>query len=368
MAALWADHFGQYYNNADMLQGCWAEVDNGWALSTANPPRAGATHLRAALNTNGFMRRTLLAPKTVAGLATRSYLDQLPVEEPETNNWPAGVFIRSWRNGVNNTQLWTVIGTDGAISIYTGTVWDGVSFGGNWAAARLYRSLPCILPKVYHHIEDRITVGAGSGGNYELRVDGVTRINVGGINTDPRGTGDVSQLAFGPAYALGSHNPLVTLDVADVHAWDDLAGEGPVDFVGNCAVLQRLLNQDTADADWAITGGATAFGVLIDKNAATYIQAGSIGQKTGCLAAAAPVGTIPVYQQLSFRGLKTDGSDCDVAPGFKVSGAEAELPGQPMQMGEVWHWGIQATDPATSGAPFSEAEMNATEFTFTRTL
>jgi hypothetical protein len=367
MAGLWADHFGQYYNTADMLQGAWAQVDSGWGISTANPPRAGASHMRQALHGNGIMRRVLGAPKTVAGWATRVYLNQLPVCEPETFGWAAGMFVRAWRNAVNNTQLYVVIGTDGAMAVYSGSAWDGGGDGGSWAPNRIYRSLPCFYPQTYHHIEDRITVN-GSTGNYELRVDGVTRVNIGGIDTDPRGTGDVSQVAIGAMYALGSHDPEIQTDLADLHAWDSLEGEGPVDFVGNAAVLQRLLNQDTADADWSITGGATAYGVLIDKNASTYIQAASIGQKTGCKAASAPTGTIPVYQQLSFRGIKTDGSDCNVAPGFKVSGVEVEQLGQPMQMGEVWHWGIQSTDPSTSGAPFSEAAMNATEFTFTRTL
>lgn len=364
MAGLWADHYGNYYNTADLLQGAYAETGQ-FALSTANPPRVGGTHLRGSAG-GGVCRRTLTAAKTVAGLASRNYVNNLPHLEP-AGNPAAGCVLRSWRNGANGVQLTVILGTDGSLVVYNGEP-NPHSASGGWASMFLYRSTQCIFPQTYHHIEDRITVN-GSTGNYELRVDGRQKINLGGISTDRQGTGDVSQVGWYIFDDNGSGIG-VTMDVTDVHAWDDLAGEGPVDFVGNAAVIRRVPNADTADADWTLSTGSSGFPLLTDKSDATYIQAASIGQKSGFLATALPSGTTGiVYQQLNFKGEKTDGADCDVAPGFKSSGLETELAGQAMTMGSnIWRWGIVGTDPDTSGAPWSEASCNASECTLTRTL
>jgi hypothetical protein len=361
MAGLWCDHFGQYASSAELLDGVYAE--NGWALSTANPPRAGASHLRSSGGSQSpYLRRVFGAAKSAAGVAYRFYVPNLPTVEANYLFAFPCIKLFWFLDAAAGCQICVVLGTDGSLVVYRGFYFSDRLNGG--AGTLISRSDPCLQARAYNHIEARC-YPADSGGTFEVRVNGVTKYNYVG-DTLATGLVEVSQWGIGGACGLSG---VAYMDIADLHAWDTEAGEGPVDFVGNAGVMRRKLNQDTAVADWALSTGASGYPLLVDKDDATYIEAAATGLKSAFLGEDLPAGTEGiVYQQASWRGLKTDASDCDVQPAF-ISGAEVgTADAQPMTPAETWRWAIIGSDPDSSGAPWTEAAANASAVQFERTL
>lgn len=371
----WLEDFVKYPDISSMVLGAWSEVDSGWSVSNANPPRAGAKHLRSNAANNSLIRRTIGGAKLTQGLATRWYFKALPVSEFETPNNNAhcgGWALRSWRDGVNSTILTLGLGTDGALQAYLGDQNGGGSAG--WAAHRLgSRSVQCIFPKTYHHIEDRLHVD-GSSGTYEVRVDGVTRINVSGVNTDYLGTTNIAQVAMGAVTAalfglsVGFGSDFVP-DLADVHAWDTAVGAGATDFCGNVGCLNQQLNADTATADFAKSSGGVGYSLLQDASTSTYISSSTVGDKSAFGLAGLPGSTAGIIvRQVNYFAEKTDVSDCNLTPGFLGSGSEEGYGAESiMNAGYAWKWGLVDTDPHTS-SPWTVTGANASKALFKRTL
>lgn len=347
MSGLWCEHFQEYADASQMLDGVFAEIGE-WSPTTVAPqPRAGATWLANSSPAGGSTwRRIFGAPKTGAGFGFRYYIAELP---PEDNFAVVGGFLSAGGLG----QMQASLGSDGALIIQQG--------GRNTSVTPVGRSLPCITARTWQYVEMKC-VPAASGGSFEVRVNGVSVFVFTG-DTDPNVTSEVSQ-----AYAAAIGIQLVTTGYADLHAWDTTPGNGPSDFTGNVGVLRRELDGDTAMADWTKSGGSTGYTLLIDKDDTTYIDAPSTTLKSAFQAAALPSGTSGIlYQQVKFRGQKTDSADCNVAPSMLSSAVETPVTGQPMTSLDTWRWGIFGDDPNTS-APWTLAAANASDAAVTRTL
>lgn len=356
MAGLWCEHFQQYSSAADLLNGVFASVSGAWSISTANPPRAGGASLHLPNAFTGALRRVFGAAKPDgAGFGFRLFLASLPgadvVGDPgdASQMFVLGAFL----DASAGVQCWACLGADGSVIGLRGPFTSG--------AVVLGRSAPCISANAYNQIEMKC-VPDPTAGSFEVRVNGVTVFNFAG-ETQATGLAEVSQFYF----ASGEIGGEMELDITDLHAWDTVGGNGPSDFVGNVAVLRRELSGDTATADWALSAGSTGYTLLTDKSDATYVEADTVGNKSAFQAGALPAGTTGViYQQVSFRALKTDAADCSVAPSM-VSGAdETTVTGQPMTTAETWRWGIFGDDPATA-APWTTAAANASDPAITRT-
>lgn len=353
MAGLWCEHFLEYGSDAQLLDGVFAQVD-GWTIQSTTPPRAGANYLQMTSNTDGILRRIFGAPKPDgAGYGFRFYTAVLPSVDP---NIPAFGGIGPAFGFAAQTgycQMVAFVGSDGSLIFC-----HGPFVAGSGTAVQVYRTAPCITANTWQYIE-LFCNAETSGGAFEVRVNGTTVGSYTG-NTDPVGTAEVSQ-----AYIVGNFGEHTA--ISDFHAWDTLSGNGPTDFVGNCAVIRRELDADTAQADWDLSAGSIGYSLLIDKSDATYISAATSGEKSAFGAAALPVGTTGIiYQQVKFRGLKTDAADCDVAPSMISGSDETAVTGQAMTSLETWRWGIFAEDPTTS-APWTLSAANASTPALTRT-
>jgi hypothetical protein len=348
MSGLWCEHFQEYANQSQMLDGVFAQVDS-WTPVTAAPlPRPGATWLQASGPTSApAWRRIFGGPKSGAGFGFRYYLSSLP---PIDNEATLGAFLTA--GGI--AQMSCLLGSDGGLLFYRG--------GVNTTLTLVHRTPPCITARTWQYVELKC-VPSPSGGSFEVRVNGVTVGSYTG-NTDPQAAGEVSQ-----AYAQAFGGSFAVFGYADLHAWDTTNdGNGPSDFVGNVGVLRRELNADTATADWAKSTGSVGYSLLIDDNDATFISATTSGKKSAFQAGSLPAGTSGIlYQQVKFRGQKTDSADCDVAPSIISSASETAVTGQHMTTLETWRWGIFGTDPATS-APWTLSGANASDPAVTRTL
>lgn len=358
MSGLWAEPFDEYPDVSYMTQGFWSQVDSpAWAISTTKP-RNGAKSLAFNPLSLGYARRIFGGPKSGAGFEYGLFLNSLPVREDPEFQLVLGGFLTAGALG----QVMFVLGTDGAVAAYSNFAFPLTVI----ASTLLGRSLPKVVTGAYCQIGVKIGSVDPIAGTLEVQVNGETVLNLTGINTDPHSTGEVSQMFL---YCTGT-SVTNAFYIDDMHAWDVALGNGPSDFVGNAAVIYRAPNNDTATADWAAFGGTTpVYPLLGDNNDATGISAASGGQRSAFAFAALP-GTAQgvIYQQIAWRGLKTDSGDCSVQPGFISGSAESDGSAQPMTTGETWRLWIEAYDPATSGAPWTPTSANASQGVLERTI
>lgn len=359
MSGLWCDHFQAYANTTQMLDGIYAEIGN-WVITTGGggfpPPRAGASFLVSSSTSQGDrFRRIFGAPKTGgAGVGFRLFPSALPGSDNfGGHNGSQGDCIAVFLSATGAQLVCCYIGSDGGLILCRG----GPGVG---TIDILLRSDPVITARTWQYVEFKHVPDA-SAGSFEVRVNGSVVLTYTG-NTDPAGTGETSQIAINGGL-------FTEYGVADLHSWDTIAGNGPTDFTGNVGTFRRELNADTAHADWLLSTGSTGYTLLIDDNDATYIEADS---PTGPPKSAFGAGTLPastssiLYQQVMFRGEKTDSADCDVAPSMISAGVETAVTGQHMTSINTWRFAVFALDPNTS-APWTLAAANASDAAVTRT-
>ena len=354
MSGLWCEHFQNYADTAQLLDGVFAQLGD-WSIASSGsvpPLRAGASWLQSSgISTGTYWRRVFGGQKTGAGFGFRYFIDALPPNDVRSNGQQAAIGGFMSASGIY--QMTAFLGSDGGIVICQG----GPGTGG--AFTSLGSTPPVITARTWQYVELKCVPSSGAG-SFEVRVNGVS-VYVYTGDTDPAAAGEVSQAFAGGAteavYAYG-----------DLHAWDTAAGNGPSDFTGNVGVLRRELNADTATAGWTLSTGATGFSLLIDENDATYVEADTTTLKSAFQASSLPAGTAGIlYQQVSFRGLKTDSADCSVAPSMISATVESAVTGQPMTSIDTWRWAIFGDDPNTS-APWTLAAANASDAAITRTL
>ncbi len=373
MAGLWCDPFDQYPNVASMLDGVYANVGSHLSISTTNPA-TGAKNLRltpisidvgGTINSDLSFRRVFPDVETVAAIAYHLYVPTLPsTESVQGENSTEALILGCFLDGAGNGQVQIVLGTDGSIVAYRGANFIISIFDYN-NTTFLGRSGPCVTAKSYNHVEMRVFIHP-TDGTIEVRVNGVTELNLAGLNTDWSGAGNTSQVFVGMIENV-THQTLAYVDYDDLHAWNDVTGVGPSDFVGNASVYFRPPVADTAMADWALTGGGVGYPLLADENDATFISAATLGLNSAFTFEALPSGVAGVvYQQLTWRGLKSDAGDGSVAPFFVSDAVQEDGPSFPMTTAEAWRWWIDAQDPGSSGAPWTPASANACEGGFNR--
>lgn len=351
MSGLWCEHFEEYANDSELLDGVFAE-NGGFSLATATPPRPGATYLFYQSTLSVRLRRIFGETKTGAGFGYRCFIGALPSGDG-TALGGAGCQLGTFLSQSGAYQMLCFLGSDGSVIFASGV------FGANTFVV-VDRSEPCITARTYQTIEFKCVVDSVSG-SFECRVNGNTVLSYTG-DTDPQLTGETSQML------IVSTGGGIGYGVADLHAWDTEYANGPSDFVGNVGVIRRELNADTAVADWTLSSGSIGYTLLIDKNDATFIEADTVGLKSAFGAGDLPVGVSGIlYQQVKFRAQKTDAADCDIAPSL-ISGAdETDVVGQAATTLETWRWGIFGDDPLTD-APWLVAAANASNPAVTRTL
>jgi hypothetical protein len=358
----WSDGLGRYGGTtARMLNGsssqAWAQVDtgaNGWTLSTANP-RTGTHHLRLD-DGNGSVecRRVFGAPLTEVFFGQAVFFDNLPVHEPTVGGpTEIGIFLAAFRTATNFDQITVWLGTDGAISVYSG---GDTLFG--FTATLLGRSIPVIGAGAYQHIEHYLKVD-GSNGAYECRVDQVTRLNLTGIDTD-RGSGEVSQVAVGRMRnaAMGGGN----FDMADLYVNDTASdGSGCDTWIGDCKSGVRMVNADTAQADFALSAGVSGYALLDEKppNDSDYIDTSSATARSDFGFENGPGNETEILTARPFvRAWKDDAGTCEIAPSLQYNSVDATVSAQPITTAPAYYDSNVPVNPDT-GVPWTPAELNA---------
>jgi hypothetical protein len=356
MAANWCDPL-KYPSVASMLQGAWSQADGALAS-----PDSGASAANFVMNIGAgdqVLRRDVGNAVATQGAAVRFQIPRL-----SASGWGSGgLFLMSFADASGNISCSVNMNSDGTIVLVKQWDWNN-AHGGGFGVQLQVSSAPCIVVGAKNHLEMKCTPAVS--GACEVRVNGVTRINFSG-DTTGFSNGTISQVLFAAPY---SPTEIATVTYSDMHAWDTLSGDGPQDFVGNAAVTVQPLNADSSTAQWAFSNSTgPGYPLLSDENDATYIEADTVGLESdyGITALDSAITGI-VYLMPQFRGIKIGAGDCNVATGMRSGGTLRQGADKIMTTGEAWNWSVIATDPATSGSPWTVSAANAADLTLVKTL
>jgi hypothetical protein len=362
MANRWCDGLARYGGTiAHMLNGsssqAWAEMTAGFSLSTANP-RTGTHSLRlgTSLNTEQIARRVFGAPLGEVYLGFAINCAALPSFEPDLGggNFQTGVYLPILCDQANNPQITFILGTDGAIAVYLAELTETQDFNGTL----LGRTIPIIGAGAYQHIEIYAKAGNGDGA-VEIRVDEVTRLNLTGIDTVQTANVEFSQAKWGKfelEYLPGA------IDFADFYCNDTTAdGSGCDDFIGDCKSGVRMVNGDTAQADFDLSAGILGYDLLDDKppNDATYISTEDATAQSDFEVEAGPASLTEILTVRPFvRAWKDDAGTAEIAPSMLSDAEKAVVTAQPIATAPSYYDSNVPLDPDT-GSPWTPAALDA---------
>ena len=341
MANLWCDGFGRYGGvKANMLNGssgqAWAAVGSDFALSTANP-RTGTHHLRMNVNLQNPARRVIGEPKTELFWGFAIYCHALPGSEGDN-----GVCFRI-KDQANNTQIYVMLGTDGALEARRN-------------GQTLARSIPIIGAGAYQHVEIYVRASETDGA-IEVRVDEITRLSLTGIRTTTSSNISFSQVEFWP----GTFAPYPVIDLADVYVNDAVNdGSGCHTFIGDCKSGWLEVNADTAQADFALSAGSDGFALLgTPPDDATFIDTDATTAESNFALEDGPANLSEILTvRPAVRAQKDDAGTALIAPSLKSNSVKAAIDGQPITSAFAYYDANVPLNPDTA-APWTLAELNA---------
>lgn len=259
MAIIWADDFSMYGNStAPMLDGLYAQT--GGDISDA--PGLPGKKCIGTNNGAGYTVRVVL-PAAVAtcGMGIRMRIGVIPTKA-ELAPVPF-----QFRNAGNGNILSVNVNPIGGLTVRSGSS-SGKILGET--------AVPVVTPNSWPHLECKFTPGDAGAGSIELRVNGVTVLDLPSITTP---VGPVAQVRCGyddnDAILEG-----IDTRFTDLVIWDT-SGSVDNDFLGQCSVFWRkpiatlvaggwLSNAD-ADADKTVAKPRlanilTATGAIISGN------------------------------------------------------------------------------------------------------
>jgi len=352
----WADGFDHYGATARLTDGQGAYASAGGVTLDTTNPRTGAACARLSGGFEVGLRRIYGASLPDAAVGFAFFTPTLPSNS-------SSLCLASFRDSANNVHVTVVVSSTGQLVARNGK-------GPLGEGVVLATSAPCVFAGAYQHFEAHMVVGVS--GSLECRVDGVTVLNISGVDTLGPSPADeeIGQVLVGcsgqgvfgfPAYVL----------VDDIFAWDASGTGSEVnDFIGDKKAYTRLPAGDTPTADWLPSTGALQYPMLDNVpplDASQYLQADNVGDKTQVTLAAFPseiVAITGVY--VVTRLFKTDAGAANAQVSI-VSGVSVEAgTDRPVTTAPVWYGDVFETDPDT-GAPWLLADLNAAETLLERT-
>jgi hypothetical protein len=225
----------------------------------------------------------------------------------------------------------------------------------------LGRTLPVIGAGAYQHIEIYAKAGNGDGA-IEIRVDEVTRLNLTAVDTVLSANTEFSQFRVGKESATAAYSP--TIDFADYSCNDTTAdGSGCDWFIGDVKSGYLPVDADTAQADFALSAGASGFALLDEAppDDATYISTAATAAESDFGLADGPSNLSEILTVRPFvRAMKDDAGTCTIAPSMKSGASKVVVDDQPVTTAFAYYDSNVPVDPAT-GVPWLAAGLAAAE-------
>lgn len=364
MAILWMDGFEQYTAGTagvdDMLDGVYASIEvNTFNLVSTTVARTGTKSFRvhnSAFDNNPTIRRVLGDTYNVVGLGMALYFPGLP-DGARTMGF-------EFRDSNNEFQYCVYIDSVGRFVCTREP--DNAPTDGT--------SEQVITANAWHHVEVRLDCDLTNGA-IEIRVNGVTVLNLTGINTADTGVVGIDQVDWTKRSDIGDINSFFYID--DIFAWAPTGeiGDTNNDFIGDRRVVTLYPDADTSVAGW-YTSDSTSIGYeMINETApddeTTFLEADALTDSnpiasefdlTGIPTSVAAITAV----QTQIRMRKTEAGIANVQTSIMVDADEA--PGADRPITEEWtYWfDIHDLSPAT-GAPFTADEINRMQLRLART-
>lgn len=349
---LWMQSFDQFGTDATQLTaGIFAEA-TGVSVANSAPTAPDGTTSFLKFASNGLIRRNFGAAKTTVGFACRWYVPNQPTVNDR-------VCPMVFRDASNVPHLTIVQQTTGALAVKRGLA------GGT----QLGVTADGVIPSAsWTHIEAKVTI-SDTVGAVEIRVNGVTVLNLSGVDTANTALIETSQIAQGfPTGAPGSL-PCST----DWVAWDtdtSQAYNAVADFVGDKQVFWQAPASDTIEADWTKSTGTVGY-VLIDEappNTTDYVIATGVGDKSNFGVAGLPAGVVLITAvEVVAKSIKTDAGTGTMRLNVVAGGVEQNGAAKPQTTTYTYYSsGPVARNPQTL-APWTPSEVNAMQLGLERT-
>lgn len=365
MAGLWADGFDHYGGDENnMLDGAWAEYSgdafgsggNTMELSTARA-RTGTYSLKYTPDPIGgeffgsaHWRRVLGEPMVEAGVGFPIYMDELP-------NFAGRIGIQ-FCDQTNTRQVGFYILPTGAVQVYRG----GVETINGSIGTLIATSDIGLTAKGWNHLEVFCRIGNADGA-LEVRANGVTVLNVTGLDTQATDLTEVSQIRIGE---IGNATTTpkgmqAAFYIDDMVAWDT-TGADVNDFVGDKKVYMRLPDGDTLVEDWAVATGSNTWENLAQvppDDGNYYITTGTPGDESIVTLDDLPAEVTSIaFIQPTPRAVKTDAGNARITMRIYSGSDVAESDQLALSQATRYFSPIFHNDPAT-GSPFTAAGFNA---------
>lgn len=334
MALLWADGFDHYGGiTARLLDRVYSSIE-GVTLSTTARTGSYSARVQVAQNNSG-MRRVLPYETDMVGLAFSFNVDELPTDT-------RSMALCQMLTKTNSILLTVSVFPTGAIAVRS----------GGWTGTILAETGPeIVMPNSYQHFEIAI-----NGSNLEIRVNGVTYLNI----TDLALTSPIGQVMVAGCYGFPKTGAVgVYMYVDDLVCWDD-TGASFNTWVGDKKVYLRMPDEDGPDQDWTPSTGSNAWPILdnvppVDSEYVTATEAGdrvSVGIDAFNTDIVAIAGVYVVG-----RVWKTDAGNAKISIDM-VSGSEETDPVSiPVTNAPVWYGRAFEVDPNT-GMPWTVSGIN----------
>lgn len=340
---LFADGFEHYGGDESaMLAGLWGALtthDGGTITLSTTVARTGTTSLKMTSgNLSGSIQDARLAFGTTAdtcGIGFGVYLPNLP-----SSNQQVGFQLR---NASNVAILTGCIQSDGSICMrkgnHTGTIVDV--------------SDAILSAGTFNHIECKAVFDTVAGA-LEVRVNGVTKLQIGSLNlgADGAATGDLMIFDFPTGF---------TVYWADLFVWDDTGTENN-DFIGAQRILTIMPDADTAQADFTVVGTTDGFDAISDippDGDTTYLYSATVGDKSDFALPTLPPELTAIAAVFVPAMAKLDAAGIGNLLISMVSGA-SDAPGNdnPLTTGYTYYKNVFELDPDTS-APWTKSGLEA---------
>lgn len=252
MSIIHADNFSMYgTSTAPMLDGIYASV----AGSLSTDPDGFSDGYVWHINSNNpeGVRYVLPAVNTSIGVAARIF--------PPSLNFAGNVYPAiAFKDAGSNTTALLDFDTTGRASLKA----SGVTLATT--------AVPVITANGWSHIECKATFGAGATDTFELRVNGVVRMSLTGINLQ---SDNIYQVQVGTPNFSGNSGASTNVYWKDLVIWDTNGTENN-DFLGQVSVFWRKPVSTLAAGGWTSNAGADADSTLTKPRLANVLTASGV--------------------------------------------------------------------------------------------
>lgn len=335
MALLWMDGFEHYgTTTANLLKNYGA---NG-SPSIVTTPRTGTYAVSCTASANvGLIWYIPGAARQIVGVAAGFRTSLI-----------GNVRLISFMDATSK-QVSVYVNANGGLTVFRGTTSLGTSTNG------------LIVINTYYHIEIK-TVISNAAGSVEVRLNGVTVINLTGVDTASTTNESCTNISFG---ALSAGESGVTI-WDDIVIWDTNPGQ-IVDFVGQARVGIMMPDGDTGTNTMSPSSGSSAYAMvdeLSPNDDTDYLSATVVDQIATCTVGAPPTDVGLIIGVLSFaRGRKTDAGGASVNPGTNGSyGSDKALDTAYVMANNVFE-----QNPETA-ANWQPSDLSSAKWTVKRTV